>query len=107
MSHSDPRGILRSLVDFSFTSFVTTKLIKILYALGFCLGALFSVGAILIAFSESFGDGLGSLILVPILFFLFAMNLRVVLEVLTVVFRAAEDVRALAAAQQGDEAARP
>ncbi len=107
MSHADRYRILGSLVDFSFTSFVTMELIKALYVLAFSLGALFSVGLIFSAFSDSFAAGLVSLILIPILFCLFAMYLRVVLEVLSVVFRIAEDVRALAAAQQGDEAARP
>ncbi len=96
MSHGNSNGILNSLVDFSFTSFVTTKLIKILYALGLILGGLSSIGAILRAFALSFGMGFASLIIVPLLFLLFAMYLRVVLEVLAVVFRIAEDVRVLA-----------
>ena len=97
MSDSGQQGILVSLLDFSFTSFVTTKLIKILYALGFGLAALLSIGSILGAFSDSFGGGLGSLILVPLSFLMFVMYLRVALEVLAVLFRIAEDVRALAA----------
>lgn len=98
---NDAHGILSSLLDFSFTSFVTTKLIKLLYALGMLLGGLSAIGGILGAFADSFGRGVVALILGPILFLLYAMYLRVVLEVLAVVFRIAEDVRTLAARDLG------
>lgn len=104
MSDSGQLGILASLLDFSFTSFLTTKLIKILYALGFGLAALASVGSILGAFSDSFGAGLGSLIFVPLFFLIFVMYLRVMLEVLAVLFRIAEDVREIAS---GSDSGRP
>lgn len=95
MDHGERKGMIESLVDFSFTSFVTGRLIQVLYIVGFSLGALVAVLAILRGFSESFLAGLGSLVLIPLVFLIFVMFLRVWLEVLVVVFRIAEDVRAL------------
>lgn len=89
-------GILSSLTDFSFETFVTTKLIKALYAIAFALGTIFSIASIIGAFGEGFLRGLGALVLVPLMFLLFIMYWRVVLEVLAVVFRIANDVRTLA-----------
>lgn len=89
-------GILGSLVDFSFESFVTTKLIKALYAIAFALGAIFSIASIFDAFGEGFWRGVGALVLVPLMFLLFIMYWRVLLEVLAVIFRIANDVRVLA-----------
>jgi hypothetical protein len=43
ISEAEARGFLASLFDLSFTSFVTTKLIKVLYVLGMILAALWAL----------------------------------------------------------------
>ena len=90
------KGFSESLFDFSFTSLITTKLIKILYGLsmaGLALGLLLLV---IIALINSPGAGVLLLILSP-LFFLFGVcYTRVMLEIIIVVFRICEHTTEIA-----------
>jgi hypothetical protein len=87
------RGFLSALFDFSFTSFVTTRIIKVLYVLITALVALFYT---IIAFRLSTGFGLLVLIIGDPLYIIIVMAFwRLVLEAFVVVFRIAEDVRAI------------
>lgn len=92
----EAKGLFASLFDFSFTSFVTAKLIKVLYALGIVIGAIVGLFALVSAMGQGALAGLGALILVPLVFLLWVMYLRVVLEVLVVVFRIAENTAEIA-----------
>lgn len=87
------KGFLASLFDFSFSSFVTTKVVKVLYVLIVVLVALYTLG--LLAFGFRLGTGAGLLFLLVIcpLFFLASVAVyRVLLELMVVIFRMAEDV---------------
>ncbi|HEY1321047.1 MAG TPA: DUF4282 domain-containing protein, partial [Streptosporangiaceae bacterium] len=89
-------GFLNALFDFSFTSFVTPKVIKILYILIMILTGLGAAGFIASAFSLSLGFGLIALFILAPLFFLITIALyRIVLEFFIVVFRMSEDIRTL------------
>ncbi len=93
---ADTRGFLSALFDFSFTSFVTTKIIKILYVLILIMVALSALVYTIIAFRLSAGFGLLTLIIGDPLFIIIVMALwRLILESFVVRFRIAEDVRAL------------
>ena len=99
------RGFMSSLFDFSFTSFVTTKIIKVLYVLITILVVLSWLGYSVIAFQAS--AALGALVFVVIgpLFGLIVLAFwRLVLESFVVVFRIAEDLRAVR--ERGDRASR-
>lgn len=112
------RGFFGSLLDLSFTSFVTTKLIKVLYVLSLVLLALLYVVVAIALFtsgggeSVSFGDdgtlqtsgggsaGLGLLwlfIIGPLLVFFYTLAYRVVFELVIVLFRIYENSRDLLA----------
>lgn len=92
-------GFLKSLFDFSFTSLITTKLIKILYGLSIAGAALWSLFVVILMLTYSPGAGLVMLILSP-LFFVFAVSYtRLVLEMIIVIFRIAEHAAEIA--QQG------
>jgi hypothetical protein len=84
------------LADFSFTNFITLKLIKFLYILGLLIGALGGLVGLLAAFSQGVLAGIGGLIVVPLILLLFAMYLRVGLELLAVIFRIAENTAEMA-----------
>ena len=88
------KGFLGSLFDLSFTSFVTTKLIKVLYVLSLILlglGYLFIAAA---AFHESGGAGaLWLFILGPLVIFFYLLLYRVFFELVMVVFRIFENTR--------------
>lgn len=87
------RGFVNSLFDFSFTSFVTPKVIKALYALimiGVGLGVLFFV---IVAFRYNAALGAISLLILGPVYFLVTMAFyRVVLEFFMVTFRIYEEL---------------
>ncbi len=93
---ADARGFLGALFDFSFTSFVTTKIIKVLYALIMVLVSLSALVFTISAFRSSALYGLLVLVIGDPLFIIIVMAFwRLVLESFVVVFRIAEDIRAL------------
>lgn len=94
-------GFFESLFDFSFSRFITTKIIKLLYgvAIFFCgLGALFMLIG---GFTQGFGAGILSLILSPLVFLLSVILCRVYLEILVVLFRIADYTREIAQSKKG------
>jgi hypothetical protein len=93
---ADARGFLSALFDFSFTSFVTTRIIKVLYILILILVLLSALVYTIIAFRVSAAFGLLTLVIGDPLFIIIVMAFwRLVLESFAVRFRIAEDVRAL------------
>jgi Domain of unknown function (DUF4282) len=90
------KGFLSALFDFGFTSFVTPKVIKLLYVL-IMIGTVASALVFtFMAFKVSTVFGLLTLIIGDPLFILIVMAIyRIILEFFVVVFRVAEDVRAL------------
>jgi hypothetical protein len=89
-------GFLRALFDFSFSQFVTTQLIKLLYAIGVLIAVVVAIGAIIRGLSEGAGAGLVALIVAPLVFLLVVIIARVWLELIIVVFRIAEYMRDMA-----------
>jgi Domain of unknown function (DUF4282) len=93
---ADSKSFLSALFDFSFTSFVTTKIIKVVYVLILILTALYALAFTIWAFKLSAPAGLFVLIIGDPLFILIVMAFwRLVLESFIVVFRIAEDTRAM------------
>jgi len=107
------RGFFGSLFDLSFTSFVTTKLVKVLYILSLVLLAIayiviaiacFNSGSDSVSVSDtgmlqqhSGGNtGLGLLwlfIIGPLLLFFYTLFYRVMFELIIVLFRIFENTR--------------
>jgi hypothetical protein len=93
---ADSKGFFGALFDFSFTSFVTTRIIKVLYALILVLAVLSALLFTITMFRVNAVLGLLTLIIGDPLFIIIVMAFwRLVLESFVVVFRIAEDVRAL------------
>jgi len=93
---ADARGFLGALFDFSFTSFVTTRIIKVLYVLILVLTVIAALAYTFLAFAASHVFGFLVLVIGDPLFIIIVMAFwRLVLEAFMVVFRIAEDVRAL------------
>jgi hypothetical protein len=96
----DTKGFLGSLFDFGFTSFVTPKVVKVLYPLIMILAALGALAFVGFAFTASIGFGIVSLVVLAPLWFLVVIAIyRISLELFIVIFRIAEDLRAVR--QQG------
>ena len=87
---------LRALFDFSFSQFITTRLIRLLYAIGVVIAALSALGGIIRGFNEGAGAGVVALIVAPLIFLLVVIIARVWLELVIVVFRIAEYLRDMA-----------
>ena len=86
------RGFLGQLFDFSFAEFITTKIIRVLYALAIFMAAATAIVVIVGAFNESAVAGGVLLVLSPIWLLLCVVVARVMLEIVVVMFRIAEYV---------------
>jgi hypothetical protein len=93
---ADTRGFLGALFDFGFTSFVTPKVIKVLYML-IVIGTVVSALVVtIVAFKASTVFGFLMLVFGDPLFILIVLAIyRIILEFFVVTFRVAEDIRAL------------
>ena len=83
-------GFFRTLFDFSFSEFVTTKIIKILYGLAILGAGVLALVMIVTSFRASVAGGFLMLILSPLVFLAIVIYARIILEVLIVMFRIAE-----------------
>jgi hypothetical protein len=87
------RGFFRSLFDFSFTSMVTPKIIKVLYVLSTLWTALLALVILVISFrTGGMAGGLFVLIVIEPIFILLMLGVyRVILEAFMVVFKIYEE----------------
>lgn len=91
-------SFVESLLDFSFTSFVTSKIIKLLYGLSILGAGLTAVIMIVCAFAMSALAGIFTLVIVaPLAFAIIVVYSRVLLEIIIVVFRISEHAAEIAA----------
>jgi hypothetical protein len=108
-------GILKTLLDFRFETFVTSKIIPVIYVILLIVIGLAVVGAILISgFGglitaikfESFVMGLtalGTIILAPLVGILYIALVRIWFEVLIIIFRIKEDLTTLVERSEAKE----
>lgn len=96
ISMAEGAGFFASLFDFSFTEFITTKMIKFLYGLGMLLGGVVALGMIIAGFAQSAIIGIVFLVLSPLIFLLYVIGARVWLELVIVLFRIAEHTAEIA-----------
>jgi hypothetical protein len=88
------KGFFSSLFDLSFSSFVTPKLIKILFILLLVgLGFIYVIFGVSIASQDSTGGVLWFLLLGPLVVFIYVLVYRVLLELIMVIFRIYENSR--------------
>jgi len=92
----ESKGLLGVLFDFSFSEFLTTRVIKFLYALFMVIITIYVLIIIGIAFSHGFMLGILALVISPILFLFMVILARLYLEFVIVVFRIFENTRDMA-----------
>lgn len=90
------KNFFQSLFDFSFSNFITLKIIGILYAILIGFFALGTLSTIFHGFTMGFFYGIRTLILAPLGFFLSVIFLRIGLETMIVLFKVAENTAAIA-----------
>jgi hypothetical protein len=88
------RGFFSSLFDLSFTSFITTKIIKVIYVLTLIGIGMVALVFIVGAFRDSVGLGVFVLLIgAPIGALIYTIYARVILEFIIQVFRISELLR--------------
>jgi hypothetical protein len=100
-------GFFSALFDFSFTEFVTSKIIKLLYGLSILFSGIFAlillIFFLVVGFNASVAVGILALIIgTPLCFLIFLVMViysRVVLEIIIVIFRIAEHTAEIAKAR--------
>jgi hypothetical protein len=100
------RGFVASLFDVSFSSLVTTRVIKVLYILSMILIGLAALSFIGVAFANSAAAGLFTLVIIaPLVSLLYLTYVRVLLELVIAIFRIMETNVELVALQRGQPSA--
>jgi hypothetical protein len=90
------KGFVSSLFDFGFTSFVTPKVVKVVYALVMIILGLSTLGFLIFAFRVNAAFGIIALvILCPLYFFVYLGLWRIALELIIIIFRISDDLRAI------------
>jgi hypothetical protein len=90
------KGFFASLLDFSFSSLITTRIIKLVYVIATIVISLIALGGLLAALRQGGTDVLVGIIGAPILWLLEMIFLRIGLEFIIVIFGIGEDVRKIA-----------
>ncbi len=90
-------GFFAALFDFSFTDFVTSKIIKILYGLSIFLIGVATLVFVIFSFGASLVTGIFMFLIVgPLIFILGVIYTRILLEIIIVLFRIAEHTATMA-----------
>lgn len=87
----EQKGLFGSLFDLSFTEFVTTRVIKVLFVLAIIISAIGALALLVGGIASGVGTALLAIILTPIAFCLSVLGARIWLEVVIVLFRIAEN----------------
>lgn len=84
-------GFLGALLDLSFSEFVTTKLLKWFYIIAVGAAGLAALGWLLKSLDDGFTSIVVALVVSPLGFVLAATMARVMVELIIVMFRIAEN----------------
>ena len=96
-------GFFRALFDFSFTQFVTEKIIMALYILAIVLFLFVVIFGVITAFGQGFFEGIIGLVFSPVVLLVYIVIVRVWLEFIVVVFRIADHTRETAVNTRKDQ----
>jgi hypothetical protein len=84
------KSLIENLMDFSFERMLTPRMLKMLYGVHLLIGLIAAVWFVFSGFQTSTSNGLLALILCLAGMLLWIVYCRVVVELLAVVFRAAQ-----------------
>lgn len=94
---SHDKGLLASLFDFGFTSFITLRFLKIIYTLVVVVVCGLGVVFFFSLASQGGAEFLIALLVVPVVTLLYLVFARVGMELIALLFRMGEDLKALRA----------
>lgn len=89
----EKKDMLDFFLDLSFRTAITPKVIRWLYIMGLVLSAVLTARWVWHSFGSALMGGIVSLLFAPIIFILYALVTRVVLEVILAIFSIAESLK--------------
>jgi hypothetical protein len=96
------KGLIRSLYDFKFTSLISQRVIRFLYALAVVLYTVITVILFIALVSKGKAAGAAfAIIVLPVFYFFSLISMRVSYEFLIVFFHIGEDVRVIRLGRDG------
>ncbi len=88
------KGFLGSLFDVNFSSLIVTRVIKAVYVIAIILIGIEAIGLLILAVAmKSPGEITAALVIIPIVSLLTLIWVRILLELVIIIFRIGEDVR--------------
>jgi len=96
----ETKGFFNNLFDFSFSEFITIKIIKILFGIGILAAAVGALYFIVWGFHGGVFAGILTIILSPVVFIIYTILVRVYLEIIMVLFRIADNTSKMVKEEQ-------
>ncbi|MEJ5227684.1 DUF4282 domain-containing protein [Thermodesulfovibrio sp.] len=90
---SQAKGFFSTLFDWSFTDFITLKIVKFIFIIGLVIIGLATIAIVFSSFQGGTTSGLLMLILSPVFFFFMVLIHRIYCEILIVIFKVADYLR--------------
>jgi hypothetical protein len=97
----ETKGFFAALFDFGFTSFITLRFLKVIYAILVGLILLFGLVFLLAGLSRGGGEAFATILLAPLGTLLYLIFTRISMEVIAVFFRIGEHTETMAASLTG------
>ena len=88
----EAKGMWEGLIDFSFHTYATPRMLKFLYAMHLLVGLVGAVAWVVVSFQQAPVQGLLALLGALVGYFFWILYCRVVLEVLAAIFRMADAI---------------
>ena len=96
MQDINQSSFISTLFDLTFTRFISETLISVLYMVAVILAGIAVIVGVITAFTNEIIYGVTSLVLAPIIFFIYVIAVRVLFEFVIVIFRIADHARQIA-----------
>ena len=88
----EAKGMWEGLMDFSFRTYATPRMLKFLYAIHLLVGLVAGVAWVVLSFQQAPVQGMLALLGALVGYFFWMLYCRVILEVLAAVFRMADAI---------------
>ena len=88
----EAKGMWEGLMDFSFHTYATPRMLKFLYAMHLPVGLVAAVAWVVVSFQQAPVQGLLALLGALVGYFFWILYCRVVLEMLAAIFRMADAI---------------
>lgn len=103
-SQLEAKGLFQGLFDFSFTTFITLKFLRVIYIILMVLILLGGLGFLAGGLSEGGGTAVAAIIFVPLGMLLYLVFTRIYMELIALFFRIGENTSIMAAQMSGGAA---